>query len=76
MCICSQVVLGIGSPFHPEKGMMGISLEVARRSHLLVGKGKGLCASKWQKRVFHKCDACFWLLLLDSLSCFLDIILT
>lgn len=51
MCICSQVVLGIGSPFHPEKGMMGISLEVARRSHLLVGKGKGLCFEVAEKSV-------------------------
>lgn len=77
ICICGQVVLGVGSLFHPEKGMMGISLEVASRSHLFGREGKRTLGSTVvEKGVCVSCDTRFWPLLLDSRCCFLDIVLT
>lgn len=78
--ICGQVVLGVGSLFHPEKGMMGISLEEASRSHLFGREGKRTLGSTVvEKGVCVSRDTCatrFWPLLLDSRCCFLDIVLT
>lgn len=53
-CIFGQAVLGVGSLFYREKGMMGKSLKVASKSHLFGGEGeRALESTEMEKGVCH-----------------------